>query len=158
MEGNMHNHKISLFLSSIAAMSLGWAFPYLQLFAMQYVTIWTPFPRLLHRAGLSESEFVWALFPIDFLTWVLIALPIAFLLTRLRPIRPTWYTALATLPFFIVVNILLLMDGTLHPSDLSVRMWASWLFVLPSAVLIVQWISRVRPNSSFKPKPLRGSA
>jgi hypothetical protein len=154
----MHDHKISLFLSSIAAMALGWAFPYLQLYAMQYVTIWTPFPRLLHGAGLSGSQFTWALFPIDFLTWVLIALPIAFVLTRLRPTRPAWYTALATLPFFIAVNIRLLVDGTLHLSGLSVRMWLGWLLVLPCAVLIVHWLARVRPNNSFKPKPLRGSA
>ena len=38
------------------------------------------------------------------------------------------------------------------------REWASWVIPLLLVEFWISWLPQVRPNSSFKPKPLRGSA
>ena len=146
--------------SMAAALLIGLAQTYLLIMCWAFIGMYTPLPRWLIESGVTGSTLRSILFVLDFAVSVLLCVPAAYLLCKLRPSKPWIYLALAVMPGFIWQYRLVLGDAVL------LRDWALFLpgalaalFMLPVATLIVHRVtSRGAPNNSFKPKPLRGSA
>ncbi|MGY0561339.1 hypothetical protein ACW7G2_11550 [Luteimonas sp. A277] len=119
-----------------------------------------PLPSfLITDAGMGEA-YRWVLYPVDFLTSVLLSVPLAIILLRLRPSRIWLYVVLAVLPYFAYSNAHLVGDpilGQLLPA--FAFGWVMELLIVPAAVLLAGLlVRRFAPNNSFKPTPLRGAA
>ena len=143
----------------VAAFFFGLAQCYFTLFCWAYIAAYTPVPQWLFAHGLRASVPAIA-FPIDFLTTVALSLPVAFLLTRLRPARLGLYLLLAVVPSFIWLNRGIVGSPALaqFPGQVALG-WLPELLALPCAAWLMLLVTnRVAPNNSFKPKPLRGSA
>ena len=147
-------------VSAAAAFVLGLAQSYFLLLCWAYIAVHTPLPRWLIDLGLRGDAFRAVLLPVDFLTSVVISLPAAFALVKLRPARLALYLPLAVVPSFVWLNLGLIGDPMLGQFAGPVVLgWLPELFALPVAVWIVCLVpGRGAPNNSFKPKPLRGSA
>lgn len=153
--------KLQTLTTSIpAALLIGIAQTYLLVLCWAYIAMHTPLPQWLVGQGVTGTAFRGALFAADFIVSVLLSLPAAFLLCKLRPRKLALYLVLAVLPGFLWQYRTVLGDGT------SLRDWAlylpgafSALFMLPVAAFIMRRANPSgAPNNSFKPKPLPGSA
>ena len=142
-----------------AALLVGIAQTYLVILCWAYIAMYTPLPQWLIAQGVSGSAFRLVLFATDSTISVLLSLPAAFLICKLRPSKPFVYLALAVLPGFFWQYRNVIGDGSLFQDWRYLAGVFSALFMLPVAVLIMQRIKPgAAPNNSFKPKPLRGSA
>ena len=150
----------SLPVSAAIAVLLGVAQAYLLIFCWGYIAANTPLPQWLLGLGLRGTAFRAVLLPIDFLTSVVLSLPAALLLVKLRPAKLGLYLALAVIPSFLWHNYGLVGDPLFGKLVGAFAVgWVPELFALPAAALLLQFmLNRGAPNSSFKPKPLRGSA
>ena len=132
--------KLRFLASSLVAALVGWwLFPTLIVYGMLYVSRWSPIPSFLRLLGISGSNLVQTLFVIDFITWLILAIPTAIVLNWLKPRRLLWYTALATVPFssWLVV--------TTSGGAAQATYVVTWLLVPSVAVAVIAWIShRVR--------------
>ena len=148
-----------LALPGVAAILLGLAQCYFILVCWAYVAAYAPLPPWLFAQGLGA----WVpaiVFPFDFLITVALSLPVAFLLTRLRPASVGLYLFLAVVPSFIWLNRSIVDSPVLAQFPGQVVLgWLPELLALPCAAWLVSLVTnRVAPNNPFNPKPLRGSA
>ena len=142
--------------SAAIAVAVGLAQTYFLLFCWAYIGAYSPILGWLAGLGLHGSAIRAAIFPFDFLTSVVLCIPAALVLLRLRPARLWLYLVLAVIPSFIWLNRQLVGASDLGGFVLG---WLPELFALPAAAWLVHFIGkRGAPNNSFKPKPLRGSA
>ena len=142
--------------SIVAALLIGMAHTYLIILCWAYIAMYTPLTQWLIGQGMSGSGFRIVLFATDFIISVLLSLPAALFICKLRPRKLFVYLALAVLPGFfwqysnVLGDLRLLQDWRYLPGALSA------LFMLPVAVFIVQHITAgPAPNNSFKPNLLR---
>ncbi|WP_457098142.1 hypothetical protein [Lysobacter sp. P5_B9] len=145
-------------MSATVAVLVGLAQTCLLVLCWAYIAAHSPLPRWLIDLGLQGHAFRAALLPIDFLTSVLLSLPAAHLLLKLRPGKLWPYLILAVFPGFIWLNRGLV--GNPLPIQFAGEIALGWipeLFALPAAAWLLRFMSGA-PNNSFKPKPLRGSA
>ena len=146
----------ALSVSAAIAFVVGLAQTYFLLTCWAYIGAYSPLPHWLVGIGLHGSAFRAAMLPIDFLTSVIICIPAALVLLRLRPAKIWLYLAISVIPSFIWLNRQLVGVPNLGHFVLG---WLPELFALPAATWLVHFIGmRGAPNNSFKPKPLRGSA
>ena len=143
---------------SLAAL-IGAVHTYLAIWAWAYIGLYTPLPHWLASHGVTGASFQGVLFPADFLTNMLLCIPAAYLLCKLRPAQLWLYLVAALLPGFLWQYRLVLGDITLLQS------WQMFLpgallavLPLPATALIIRRFVADAPNSSFKPNWLRQSA
>jgi hypothetical protein len=142
-------------VSAAIAVAVGLAQTYFLLFCWAYIGAYSPMLGWLAGLGLHGSAVRAVIFPFDFLTSVVLCIPAAFVLLRLRPAKIWLYLALAVIPSFIWLNRQLVGAPNLGGFALG---WLPELFALPAAAWLAQFIGkRGAPYNSFKPKPLRGS-
>ena len=141
-------------VSVAIAVAVGFVQTYFLLFCWAYIGAYSPMPGWLAGLGFYGSAVRVAIFTFDFLTSVVLCIPVALVLLRLRPAKIWLYLALAIIPSFIWLNRQLVGAPNLGDFVLG---WLPELFALPVAAWLVHFISkRGAPNNSFKPKPLRG--
>jgi hypothetical protein len=142
------------------AVLIGVFHTYLLIWAWVYIGLITPLPRWLVSHGITGASYHAALFPADFLTNMLLCIPAAYLLCKLRPYRLWLYLLLAVIPGFLWQYRLFLADIALF-NDWQTYLSGALLASLPlpaTALLVRRIASWGAPNNSFKPNPLRGSA
>jgi hypothetical protein len=152
--------KLEKTAGSCAAFAIGIAQMYLLLFSWAYVAANSPLPSWLIARGVRGFGLSALLWITDFIISVCFCLPAAYLLLKLRPRNLWWHLTLAVIPAFLWQYRLLLSGQPLALSFTSfVPGMFSQLLMLPTAVFVLSHLATsVRPNNSFKPKPLRGSA
>jgi len=147
-----------LAISIATALLIGIVQTYLLVLCWAYIAVYTPLPQWLLGQGVSGRAFRAVVFATDFVISVLLSVPAAFLLCKLRPRKLFVYLVLAVIPGFLWQYSNVLGDATLlRDWPLYLPGALSALLMLPVAVLIVQWARQgTAPDNSFKPKPLRG--
>jgi hypothetical protein len=152
----LNRKTVAFVASTLVAGIAGWYLPLLQTYISIFVIPFHPIPHLFASIGVPRSAYAWALFPFDFFLYVT---PVAFLITKLRPASQTWYAAVAVLPFYVGLLLAYYNADQLRFGSSVIREAIFYLFALPLAMLLVRWLGSIgRPNNSFTPKPLRGSA
>ncbi len=148
-----------VFFSSIAALAIGLLQSSLVIFSLSIVAQYSPIPEWLAWNGFSGNELVLGVtvadFPIIFVLW----LPAGYVLSRLRPLSIWAYLALAVVPSWIWLNQIVFSQGVFSPIDSLLLSWVPEIVAPVVATLVMsRFVRPQRPNNSFKPKPLRGSA
>ena len=146
-----------LLLSVTAALLVGIVQTYFLLWSWALLGSRTPLPRWLFDAGLRGKAFYGTASLVDLFTTVVLCLPAAYALVKLRPKRIWLYLTLAVMPSFFWLNRGL-PGASFHPP-----LWQLLLSLLPELVALplAVWVVRAAggaSNKSFKPNPLRGSA
>jgi hypothetical protein len=141
-------------VSSVLAAVVGWyLYPALSSLGTVYASQAVPAPQVLVDMGLSGQALYQTLHVYDFALWVVCAIPTAIVLALLKPSRLAWYTTLATVPYFV---------WAIWGSDQLTLIGQYVVIFLAAPAVAVALIAfirrRLRPNNSFKPRPLRGSA
>lgn len=146
-------------VSVALAALIGAVHTYLTVWVWAYVGIYTPLPHWLISNGFAGSTFKGILFAADFLTNMALCVPAAYLLCKLRPTKLWVCLVAALLPSFLWQYRLVLGDTALL-QNWQMFFPGALLGVLPlsATAFIIQRLVGGAPNSSFKPKPLRGSA
>jgi len=101
---------------------------YLLLWAWLYIGIHSPVLRFLVSHEITGAAFWAILYPLDTLTNMLLCIPAAYLLCKLRPSKLGLYLIVAILPSFLWLYRLLL--GSTVPGG-------DWLVFLPGALMTV---------------------
>ena len=142
-------------VSSLLALIVGWwLFPTLLTYASLHSSWGVPLARSMDSVDLAHGTAQSIFFLLDFLIWLVIALPTAVVLNLLKPRQLPFYTALATLPFYFVVTFVADRGALVFATGVL-----TWVIAPAISVALVAWVRyRLRPNNSFKPRPLRGSA
>jgi len=145
--------KLQLLAASafIAAIT-GIAQSYFLAFCWAYIGTYSPLVHWLLHFGLRGPALRTTVFPIDFLTSIIISLPAAFLLTKLHPRKLWFYTLLAVVPEFVWLNWGFIANPLAsHFFGLIIVGWLPELFALPIATWLLQLLYRLLlPNNSFK--------
>jgi hypothetical protein len=135
-----------------AAVLLGIVQMYVLTILWGYISVYTPLPRLLMSLGLRDAALHAVVFLCDALINIILCLPVAYAICKLRPPRLLAYLVLAIAPSFIW-QYRLFLSGTYLFRD-----WA--LFVpgvvltlapLPLAALLVGYVAVQRaPNNRWR--------
>ncbi|WP_457098180.1 hypothetical protein [Lysobacter sp. P5_B9] len=149
-------------VSATVAVLVGLAQTYFLLFCWAYIAAYSPHTRWLLDLGLQGNAFYIAMFFFSFLISIVLSLPAALALLRLRPSRLWLYLLLAIGPGFVWLNWGLIenpMSFAQYAGAVALG-WLPELFALPIAAWLLRLVLKRpgAPNNSFKPKPLRGSA
>ncbi|WP_457095883.1 hypothetical protein [Lysobacter sp. P5_B9] len=143
-------------VSATVAVLVGLAQAYFLLLCWAYIGAYSPLPRWLIGLGLHGPSLRAVVLVIDFLTSVILCIPAALVLLRLRPAKIWLYLALAVVPSFVWLNYHLVGTSNLGGFVLG---WLPELLALPGAAWLLHFLGiSGASNNSFKPKPLRGSA
>ena len=118
----LHTFPVSILLAAL----IGAAHTYLLILAWVYIGLFTPLPGWLISHGLRGASFYGVLYPADLLTNMLLCVPAAYLLCRLRPARLWAYLAVALLPGFLWQYRLVLAQPSLV---------LEWQTLLPGALM-----------------------
>jgi len=149
----------AILVSTAIAALIGAAHTYLIVWVWAYIVQYTPLPNWLVSNGLTSTAFKAVLFPTDFLINMVLCLPAACILCKLRPAKLWIYLVAALLPGFLWQYRLVLTDMALLQDWL---MFVPGMLLaalpLPATALIIRRSIRGTPNNSFKPTPLRGAA
>jgi len=87
--------------SIAAALLIGIVQTYLLVLCWAYIAMYTPLPQWLLGQGVSGPAFRAVVFATDFVISVLLSVPAAFLLCKLRPRKLFVYLVLAVIPGFL---------------------------------------------------------
>ena len=140
---------IALVLGLLQAWLLRWCW--------MWIAAYSPLPAwLLHGLGLRGAPFYATQWSLDLLLTVVLCLPCAWLLCRLRPRALRLYVPLALLPGACLFNTF----ATPVPIDfLGAANLLQPLLGLPLATLLVRRLSRRGPTRGLPARaPLRGTA
>ncbi len=145
--------KRTLYLSVGIAFIGGLILTYFAVLCWAYIGAHTPVLRWLVDLGLRGSALRVVLFPIDFLTNVVLSLPLAFVLVRLQPRKILLFLAVAIIPSFVWLNLPLLGNEFFHDLWPSFALaWLHSLFALPVAVWLAgQFAKPGAPNTAMHP-------
>ncbi len=131
-------------------------------FCWAFIAAYTPIPYWLVDLGVTGTPHRVILHLLDLPINILLCLPAAYLICKLRPQKLVLYTSLAILPAFLWMNRLLIIDperlNLFVPWYNYVPGWVFGLVSIPLAVFIVDRITN--RSSSFRPSAStgRGSA
>ena len=108
--------------------------------------MYSPLPRLLVDIGLTGASWRAVLWLIDMPINIVLALPAAFLLTRLHPRNLSLCAAAAVLPIFVWRSRLIFFDEIDPRVSLTVFQpgWAMELLMLPLAIVLLAMLRRSR--------------
>jgi hypothetical protein len=149
--------RYKLAIPVAVALLLGVAQAYFLIFCWTYVATYSPLLPWLISHGFRGAALHAVVYPVDFLTSVLLSVPAALVLVKLRPARLWLYLVFAVVPAFIWLNRDAAGDQLFAASwALSILNFATELLALPvAAVLLRSVFNTGAPNNSFKPNPLR---
>ncbi len=137
----------ALLVSMVGALAGGLAQTYLALHCWDSIGVYSPVVRWLFDFGLRTKGIYSVLYPLDPLTNVLINMPAAWVLTRLRPERVRLYLIAAVIPSFVWLNRSLANVSFPNPhAGLTAWGWLLELSSLPIAVWLVGCIRRTGGN------------
>lgn len=150
----------SLPVSATLSVVVGIAQTWFLLFCWAYIAAYSPLLRWLVDLGLQGGSLRAVLFPLDFLTSVVLSFPAAFALLRLRPSKLWLYLLLAIGPGFVWSNRELIGDPLFAQFAGSFALgWLPQLFALPVAAWILRFLLKPgAPNNSFQGTPNRFAA
>jgi hypothetical protein len=135
--------KEHLHVSLVVALIVGFGQAYAMIVLWGYIAAHSPLLEWLSGLGLRGAPLRAVLYPIDFITNVLLTLPAAFVLQKLRPHRLVLFLVVAVVPAFILFNIHLVGSGVLTEHWPSFTFgWVQQLFALPAAAYLLHLISR----------------
>ena len=144
----MSRQIVSSFFATLLGLAQGFLFTY----CWAYIAAYTPLPLWVHNHGLHGVAARAVIFPIDFLTSVVLSLPAALLLITLRPAKLRLYLVLAVVPSFLLLNYRLV--GNPYSSQFFWSFALGWLpelLALPAAVWLMQFVLTIcAPNNSLK--------
>ena len=111
-----------------------------------YIAVYSPHVLWLIDRGLVGTALYATLFPLDLLVNVLLCLPAAYLICKLRPVKLWLYSTLAVIPAFVWVNRLLISEPEriylFVPWYSFVPGWIQMLVTIPLAVFIIHRLTR----------------
>lgn len=122
-----------------SAIAIGVIQSFLAVWCWAYIALYSPIPRFLFDLGIKGTSWYAALWTIDMFTNIVLTLPAAFLLTRLRPRNLPLYVVAAVLPMFIWQSRLVFF-GEIDPRvswTTFVPGWAMELLLFPLAIAVV---------------------
>jgi hypothetical protein len=132
----------ALFISTVCALVVGLAQTFLALRCWNYIEMYSPVVRWLFGMGLRTAGIHAVAHPLDLLTNILINIPAAWVLSRLRPERIRLYVILAVIPSFVWLNWNLV--GVPFPMPSVGEMAWGWLQELISLPIAVWLVGRIR--------------
>ena len=113
--------KPNLSASVIVALVVGLVHADVLAFLWGYISAYSPLLKWLLGFGLRSSSLQIAVFSIDFLTNVVLSLPIAYLLLKLRPAKLALFLTVAVVPGFVWFNVHLVGSQALAEFWASLR-------------------------------------
>src|SRR5437868_94261 len=120
--------------SVLTSLLLGFAQTYFLMFVWGYLALYSPLLEWLLGLGLRGVGLRVVLYPIDFLTNIVLSLPAAFVLVKLRPPRLLLFLVVAVVPWFVWFNFHLVGSSTFAEFWPSfIFGWVQELFALPAA-------------------------
>lgn len=142
--------KLRTLVGSIAiAILLGVVQTNFLLFCWGYIAAHSPMVHWLVGLGLQHGTLHGVLLPIDFTISVLLSMPAAFALVKLRPAKLGIWLVCAVVPSFLALNYHLVSDPLLGKMWLSfVPGWVSELLALPVAAWLMRFM--LKPNAPSK--------
>ncbi len=148
----------SLPISIVIAIVIGTAQMFLLTVYWAYIGVYSPVFLWLNDLGLQGLSLRVVIFLIDFFTNVLLSLPAAYVINKLRPKSIWLYLAVAVLPVFVFTNWLLITEPArltqFVPWYTYVPGWIFGLAVLPVAVLIVHRLTKHSTRTPTKLAPV----
>ncbi len=145
-------------MSATASILIGFLQMFLLSLIWAFMAANTPHMFWLIDMGLTGSALQAALYPIDFVVNVLLCIPAAYLICKLRPKRLSLYTLLAVIPVFLWRNRLFIIEperlGQFIPWYSYVPGWITELTIIPLAVLIVHRLTMRSTRTPAKPAPV----
>jgi len=129
-------------------------------FCWSYIASHSSLIPWLMDLGLRSQGIRAAVWPIDFVINIVLSIPIAFALAKLRPKKLGLYLVLAVVPAFIWSNMTLVGNPYFAQSvGTFVLAWIPELLALPIAAWLVSLtLNRGTPDHSSKSKSILGSA
>ncbi len=144
----------SLPVSMSLAAIVGAFHTYLIIWAWAYIVVYTPLPEWLISQGVTGPSFKISLFPADLLTNMLLSIPAAYVLCKLRPAKLWVYLLVALLPGFLWQYHLVLGDFALIQNwQIYLPGAALALLPLPATALLIQRFIAGPPNKGFNRTP-----
>ena len=130
----------NIYLSIFVAVVIGIAQLFLLSYCWLFIAAYSPFPNWVLEAGIRGAAFHIVFFTYDLLVNVVLSLPAAYALCKLRPNKLLVYLPFAVIPGFIWLYRLA------FTSPYSFDSWTlflpgafSTIFMLPIAVLIIYY-------------------
>ena len=135
--------KPNLPASVIVALVVGLVHAYVLAFVWGYIAAYSPLLKWLLGFGLRSSSLQIAAFSIDFLTNVVLSLPVAFLLVKLRPAKLALFLSVAVVPAFVWFNVHLVGNEAVAESwRYFAPGWVQQMSALPVAAYLLRFITR----------------
>ena len=139
-------------VSGAAALLVGLVQAYFLIQCWAYLNVHSPLLRWLINLGLRGTELRAILLPIDLFINVILSLPAAFVLIKLRPARISFYVLCAAVPSSTWLNRMLV--GNMYFGQLFEQFFLGWLpaiMALPVAAWLLWLVTKPSlPNNSFK--------
>lgn len=131
------------FISIPIALIIGLLQTYLAAVCWSYIEMYSPLVHWLYGMGLRTAGIHAVAHPVDLLTSVLISIPAALVLARLRPERTWLYLLLAVIPSFVWLNWNLVVNPSLvqFPGEMAWG-WLQELATLPAAAWLIKAVGR----------------
>jgi len=141
-----------LLISGAAAALLGIAQWYLLAFCWAYISAYSPVAGWLASSGSLGGAVPAVLWLVDLLVSVILSLPVAFALLRLRPRKLWLYLLLVVVPGFLWLNRGAIVSPYFGQFAWSfAAAWVQQLLAVPLAVWLLRAITGGgTPNISFK--------
>jgi hypothetical protein len=135
-----------LLASLSIALIVGVTLTYVLMLCWGYIAAHSPVLKWLLGLGLRGRALRAILYPIDFLTTVVLSLPAAVLLLKLSPPKLALFLTVAVVPSFILINY------HLPGSPYFQEMWSSFFFgwvqelmALPAGAYLLCWMMKPSP-------------
>lgn len=140
-----------LLISAAAAILLGIAQWYFLAFCWAYISAYSPVAGWLASSGVLGAALPAVLWPLDLLVSVILSLPVAFVLLKLRPRKLWLYLLLAVAPGFLWLNRDLIVSPYFGQFAWSFAAgWLQQLLALPLAAWFLRVVTgRGAPNYSL---------
>lgn len=143
---------VARLISSAAAVLLGVVQWYLLLCGWTWINAYSPVAGWLAASGVPDVPLRAVLWPLDLLASIILSLPVAFALLKLRPSRLWLYLLLAIVPGFLWLNRDAFVSSYLGQfAGLLVAGWTQNLLALPLAA----WILRTLIGPGVSGDPVR---
>jgi hypothetical protein len=128
----------NVFLSVAASALIGLVQTAFLVFLWVFISVYTPVPHWLSSLGLRGAPHLAIQDALDFIVNVLLCLPAAFVISRLRPRKALLYLAVAVIPGFVwQYSYLFQHPPAMHELGSFVPGILSALLMLPVAALLV---------------------
>jgi hypothetical protein len=130
-------------IAIVSSLVVGLVLAFALAIVWSYIPTYSPIPEWLRSAGLTWPAQRVAFFVLDLLINVLLSIPAAYILWRLRPRHFRLYIAIAVIPGLVWQLSLMFPFGEVS-SVLFVPGIVSQLLMLPIAAVVIAYLARER--------------